>query len=303
MAGMAAHEPMISYAQNFEDVVLARVFADAPCGFYVDVGANHPENDSLTKHFSDRGWHGINVEPGRYFADLAASRPRDVNLNVAVSNVPGPATFYEGASPGLASLSPEVPESMRFVVGERTTRIVPVRPLRDILAEHAADTSIDFLSIDVEGHERSVILSGDWRRFRPRVLVIEATLPGTSMPCHGEWEPLLLEADYRFVYFDGLNRFYVRGEDERVLRPRFGPPCVFDRFITAETAKLRAGHPDVSAAVKELTSERDWLARQVNHLQSRVKELERMTDNIGHRSLRLGLWLARRLSALKRRVA
>src|SRR4051794_37044121 len=104
---MAAPEPMISYAQNYEDVVLARVLADVSRGFYVDVGANHPEQDSITRHFSDHGWRGINIEPGRFYTDLAAARPRDVNLHVAVSMVAGPVTFYEGASPGLASLEPE----------------------------------------------------------------------------------------------------------------------------------------------------------------------------------------------------
>ena len=35
---------MISYAQNFEDVMLARVFAGRSDGFYVDVGAADPIN-------------------------------------------------------------------------------------------------------------------------------------------------------------------------------------------------------------------------------------------------------------------
>ena len=54
---------MVSYAQNHEDVLLRRVFPDEPNGFYIDVGANDPVRDSVTKHFYDRGWHGINIEP------------------------------------------------------------------------------------------------------------------------------------------------------------------------------------------------------------------------------------------------
>ena len=77
---------MISYAQNREDVLLARVFHDVKAGFYVDVGANDPEHCSVTKHFYDLGWRGINFEPGRVFEKLAAARPRDINLNVAASD-------------------------------------------------------------------------------------------------------------------------------------------------------------------------------------------------------------------------
>ena len=39
---------MISYAQNFEDVLLARAFRNRDRGFYIDVGAWHPVFDSVT---------------------------------------------------------------------------------------------------------------------------------------------------------------------------------------------------------------------------------------------------------------
>lgn len=71
--------PMISYAQNAEDVVLRRVFADVGEGFYVDVGACVPVDDSVTFHFYERGWSGVNVEPDpRFAAELSAERTRDV---------------------------------------------------------------------------------------------------------------------------------------------------------------------------------------------------------------------------------
>jgi FkbM family methyltransferase len=293
---------MISYAQNFEDVVLARVFNDVPQGFYVDVGANHPEHDSVTRHFSDNGWHGINVEPGRYYADLVKQRPRDINLNLAISDTAGEATFYEGASPGLAGLTPTVPDSMKWIVGERAESTVKTLPLETVLEQHAVGITIDFLSVDVEGHEAAVLSSNDWSRHRPRVVVVEATEPGSRTPAHESWEPILLNADYIFAYFDGLNRFYLRREDGHLMN-RFGPPCVFDRFVTAETAKLRAGDPVVSGAVKELTVERDMLARQLNDLNNKLLHFETLAAGAGSRSLKLGFWMARRLSALKRRVA
>ena len=90
---------MISFAQSGEDVVLARAFRGRNEGLYVDLGANDPVVDSVTKHFYDRGWRGINVEPvPSAFEALVAQRPRDVNLNVAVGRTRETRVFYETLS-------------------------------------------------------------------------------------------------------------------------------------------------------------------------------------------------------------
>ena len=87
---------MISYAQNFEDVILARLFEGVRDGFYVDIGAAHPTELSVTRHFYDLGWSGINVEPiASHHALFERDRPRDVNVNAAAGAAPGEATFYE----------------------------------------------------------------------------------------------------------------------------------------------------------------------------------------------------------------
>src|SRR3954468_14666689 len=87
---------MISYAQNLEDVLLARVFSRQESGTYIDIGAGHPVEMSVTKHFYDHGWRGVNVEPiPKNHALLAAQRPGDMNLRVAVGNAAGMRTFHE----------------------------------------------------------------------------------------------------------------------------------------------------------------------------------------------------------------
>ncbi|MGB6976482.1 MAG: FkbM family methyltransferase, partial [Gammaproteobacteria bacterium] len=89
-------EPMISYAQNGEDVLIRRLFPDKKDGFYIDVGAYHPTIDSVTKYFYEKGWRGINIEPiESIYHLLEQERPRDINLNVAVSDTAGVATFHE----------------------------------------------------------------------------------------------------------------------------------------------------------------------------------------------------------------
>ena len=82
---------MISYAQNFEDVMIARLFDTDYHGFYLDIGAAHPDYLSVTRHFYDQGWSGINVEPTfRFYPLLCEARPRDINLQCAIGNSPGP---------------------------------------------------------------------------------------------------------------------------------------------------------------------------------------------------------------------
>ena len=225
---------MLSYAQNREDVLLNRLFPAGYVGFYIDVGANHPVNGSVTAHFYHaRGWRGINVEPSGVFTSLERDRPRDVNLNLAVSCERGEATFHEfPEGTGVSTLDPQLARSAQdkfsFPCQSRTVTVDTLASICD----RFAPARIDFLSIDVEGHERQVIQGGDWRRFRPRVVVAEATRPHGTEPCHQTWEPLLLEADYLFASFDGLNRYYVRAED-RDLAPLLATPVnVFDDYIT-----------------------------------------------------------------------
>lgn len=227
---------MISHAQNCEDVMLARVFAEQSVGFYIDVGAWDPDSDSVTRHFYDLGWRGVNVEPTLdAFERLVAARPRDITLNVALGEAPGELTLFQRPETGLSSLLP--PGDGEDAV---CSRAVVVSTLAAVCERHAGDQTIDFLKIDVEGWEEPVIRGADWSRFRPRVVLVEATEPNSQIPAWDGWEPLLLQADYRFVYFDGLNRFYVRGEDANLARFFTTPPNVFDHFIRATEANALA---------------------------------------------------------------
>jgi len=223
---------MISYAQNQEDVLLDRVFPRGVPGTYIDIGAFDPVVDSVTKHFYELGWHGINVEPAAGpFERLRASRDRDVNLNVGLSSEPGTMTLYESApESGLSTFDAALAAGHREQGFDLVERAVPVRTLRDVCAE-LVDGPIDFVSVDVEGHERDVLEGGDWDRWRPRVILVEATRPRTSIPSHDEWEPVLLKANYVFVTFDGLNRYYVRGEDAQLAVGLRTPANVLDNYV------------------------------------------------------------------------
>jgi FkbM family methyltransferase len=231
---------LVAYAQNAEDVVLIRAFTDWPSGFFVDIGAGDPCEGSLTKNLSDRlGWRGINVEPQPdMFARLCAARPNDINLCLAVGSKPGMTCFYRlYDNQGMSTLCPTVATSHRVAGWSIEELQVEVVTLEHVLAAYAKP-EFDLLKIDVEGMEIDVLASFDLTKWRPRVLVIEATVPGTRVPSHQEWEPEVLAAGYQLALFDGLNRFYARN-NEPVLRERLSVPAnVFDRWISARWLRL-----------------------------------------------------------------
>ena len=244
----------VSYAQNCEDVMLWRALKHVNNGFYVDVGAAHPDEYSVTRAFYDRGWRGINVEPTLpYFRRLAGARPRDINLNIALAAQEGQLQFFNVKGTGLSTIDQHQAEKYAadgFTVDESTVRACT---LAEICREHVTG-DVHFLKIDVEGAEAAVLAGADLRVCRPWIIVVEATRPLSSELNHYEWEGLLTAADYQFAYFDGLNRFYVATEHWDELSPAFAaPPNVFDDFIrAAETrAEARAGQAEARAGQAE----------------------------------------------------
>jgi FkbM family methyltransferase len=223
---------LTSYAQNHEDVLLARLFPPGVPGFFIDIGAMDPVIHSVTKLFSDRGWHGVNVEPAASpFERLHAARPRDINLNVGLSDHEGTLTLFESdPNSGWSTFSSDQAAQHRDAGIPLVERPVPVMTLAQVCQKYVTET-IDFISIDVEGHERQVLEGGDWRAWRPRVVVVESTEPNTSITTHHQWEHILLEADYEFAAFDGLNRYYVRAEDEHLTAALATPVNVLDDYV------------------------------------------------------------------------
>jgi len=270
---------MISYALNGEDVLLDRLFPRGLSGFYIDVGAMDPVQHSVTKHFYDLGWRGINVEPAEDpFRRLCEARPRDINLDVGLSDEAGTLTLNQSPpGTGLSTFSSQHAarqgaEGVAF--SERSVRVVTLAEV----CENHVEQEIDFLSVDVEGHEERVVAGGDWKRWRPRVLVIEATEPGTTVPSHERWEPTLLEADYLFAAFDGLNRYYVRAEDAHLADGLRTPVNVFDDFEPFRYVKpledLRQGYETSQRHLAAARAFNETLWNEYHDLLSEYRDLE-----------------------------
>tara|TARA_B100000614_G_C14528381_1_gene485470 strand:- start:624 stop:1532 length:909 start_codon:yes stop_codon:yes gene_type:complete len=254
---------MISFAQNFEDVMLARLFPSGYRGTYLDIGAADPVYLSVTKHFYDKGWRGVNVEPlPRCQRRLSLLRPEDINVQAVVGSAAGSCRFYEIAdypenSTALESLARKLEEQGHSV----KIHEIPIMRLDEICARHFDAREIDFMKIDVEGGETELLMSGDWVRFRPRALVMEAVEVNGRKRVSDEWEHILTGNGYSKVWFDGLNDFFLRDEDIELKKHFVLPPGAFDEIETARYVRKEA-HGEVfldaeGDIIQQLLSERD----------------------------------------------
>ncbi len=212
---------MISFAQMKEDVYLWRALAPRvhhDVGFWIDVGAYDPIVDSVTKEFSRHGWRGVNVEPvEEHFQRIVADRPRDINIQAAVSGQSGEVIFHEIVGHQLSTVVDKFADRHADTGMERRSYAVPAVTLTEI-CERYAPRDIHFLKIDVEGHEGAVIAGMDFKRFRPWILVIEATEPNNlNAPTFEEWDLDVREAGYNFAFTDRLNRYYVAIEHPELI--------------------------------------------------------------------------------------
>jgi len=220
-----------SYAQNFEDVMLWRALGHIQNGFYIDVGAWSPDIDSVTRAFYEKGWNGINIEPNpKFYRQYLHKRANDINLNLAISDEIGTTEIYFVSNPGLSSLDKSIAEGHIALGLTAKPSLVNITRLAKICETFAENQTIHFLKVDVEGFEKNVFLGNDWNKFRPWIIVAEATLPMSQVENYKEWENILLSADYIFAYADGLNRFYVSKEHKELIDFFKYPPNVFDGF-------------------------------------------------------------------------
>jgi len=179
-------DPWVNYswAQEGEDGILGRFFGDQQTGFYIDVGAHHPKRFSNTFAFYKRGWRGINIDamPG-LMKTFDKVRRRDINIEIGVGLESCVLDYYLFNEPALNSFSKEISDERHLSASDyRITGIIPVkiRPLSLILDEHLPKGQvIDFMTIDVEGFDYDVLQSNDWKKYRPKIILVE--ILGSSM--------------------------------------------------------------------------------------------------------------------------
>jgi len=165
-----------SYSQEGEDLILEAYFYTKSSGFYVDVGAHHPKRYSNTYRLYLKGWRGLNIDanPGS-MQIFRRIRPRDINVEAAVSTVNQELTYYVFDDPALNTFDRELASkwaSEKSFITQKV-KILPV-PLWKLLDQYVPpNVAIDLLSVDVEGLDYDVLQSNDWDRYSPEYILVE----------------------------------------------------------------------------------------------------------------------------------
>ena len=218
----------VSYAQNFEDVLLWRALHDAEPKSYLDIGAQDPTLDSVSLAFYRAGWRGTHVEPTPCYATmLREARPDETVIQAAVSSSPGPLELHEFVDTGLSTGKPEIARMHLEQGFQSRTILVPTIRL-DNLLERTGE--VPWMKIDVEGMEGDVLESWGSSDVRPWILVIEATVPNSQVRSDLQWRDQVLSRGYKEVYFDGLSRYFVSKHKSRLADSFACPPNFFDDF-------------------------------------------------------------------------
>ena len=166
----------IFYSCFGEDTVINNILGGKKNGFWVDVGAFHPEKYSNTKFFSKHmGWTGINVEPNvENFKLFQKRRSMDINLNLGVYTQESQLNYFRFVD-GLYNTFDEKLKNELIAKGVQHmgTDSIRVTTLANIIRENCSDKHIDFLNVDVENLDLEVLQSNDWDKYVPSVICVE----------------------------------------------------------------------------------------------------------------------------------
>lgn len=199
----------ISYSFNAVDLIIDYLFKNKKSGFYIDIGAQHPISNNNTYLLFKKGWKGINIDLDEKNIELfKISRPHDINLNYAISSSISEKDlfFYHDKSP-INTLVERVSNFQKAKVKE--VKKVKTITLNEVLENLEFSSHLDYMNIDVEGHELDVLQGFDLVRYRPSVISIEyldlqmkkLELKNNNIYRIFETElyKLLIDKDYHFV--------------------------------------------------------------------------------------------------------
>jgi FkbM family methyltransferase len=198
------------YSDSSEDYILRMLLPYAQ-GTYVEIGVWDAKNMSNSYIFYDMGWRGLLIEPMPEWAfNVSKERPEDTVICKAISDVTGEAVLAIDS----AETSLEKYWSRNYRKGVRKIKVPTIR-FDDLIKEYPhIEANCDFCSIDVEGHEKAVLLSMNLVSFRPSVFCIEAVKWHPFGRVHKDWEYILTEAGYKLLTHNLQNRFYGKVEDQ-----------------------------------------------------------------------------------------
>jgi FkbM family methyltransferase len=189
------------FPYELENPLKEEFFGHARTGYFVEVGANDPEQWSQTFHLERLGWSGIVVEPQPELAAALRERRRAKVCAVACSS---PENAGKSMTLHLAGIHSSFDPLLKVAaVRPAGTIDVPLTTLDRILSDSGAPAPLDFLAIDVEGHEIEVLRGFDFARWRPRLLLVEDIVLDLRLHRY------IVARGYKWVRRTDINSWYV----------------------------------------------------------------------------------------------
>lgn len=208
-----------SYAQEGEDILLKRILeykSISEGGYFVDIGALHPQRFSNTFFFYKRGWNGINVDATPKSMEIfKQTRPRDINLEYAISDKKELLTYYLFNEPALNSFDKELSEKRNkldkySIIEEKKISTVPVNYILDNYLPK--NQEIDFLTIDVEGFDFKVLKSNNWEKYRPKIILVEILLQSIVEMVSSQVFKFMKNIGYTYYAKTVGTHFFIRND-------------------------------------------------------------------------------------------
>jgi FkbM family methyltransferase len=168
---------------HFQDMVAYLYLQKKNDGFFVDIGANDGIIGSNTFIFEKLGWHGVCVEPLPAVFNHKLKRSRKCDCyNVAISSKSNDSVeFFQAVGANqLSGLNEGMTESHKMEAKTYgKTKIINVKTMTfdDIMGNYPDIKFIDFMSIDVEGHEMEILNTINFKKYKFGFLTIERSEP------------------------------------------------------------------------------------------------------------------------------
>ena len=159
-----------TYCTGAQDLLINYFFKSKKNGFYIDVGCYHPFVGNNTKPLYDKGWSGINIDLDFHTIDFFNYiRKRDENINVAISDTNKEKNLYFFHNRSAINSLSQVRQGT-----EKEIRRIKAKTLNSVIENSKfKEKKLNFLSVDVEGHELEVMKGLDLNKYSPELIVIE----------------------------------------------------------------------------------------------------------------------------------
>ena len=156
------------------DNLIQQIFKSQKKGIYIDIGCGHPIKNNNTYLLNKKGWSGINIDLDIDNVELfKIYRPKDLNICAAISDeIKETDLFFYHSRSALNTIDKKTANYQKAKV--TSIKKIKTTTLNNVLDESIYNSSnIDFLSIDVEGSELSVLKNFNFHKFKPKVIVVE----------------------------------------------------------------------------------------------------------------------------------